>query len=30
MTDEPGIYIAGSHGIRIGNELIVYKGENNS
>ncbi|WP_242866698.1 hypothetical protein [Clostridium sporogenes] len=30
MTDEPGIYIAGSHGIRIENELIVYKGENNS
>ncbi|EQB4338863.1 hypothetical protein ACYJ2U_000829 [Clostridium botulinum] len=29
MTDEPGIYIAGSHGIRIKNELIVCKGENN-
>ncbi|WP_434297077.1 M24 family metallopeptidase [Clostridium sporogenes] len=30
ITDEPGIYIAGSHGIHIENELIVYKGENNS
>ncbi|NFF79633.1 metallopeptidase, family M24 [Clostridium sporogenes] len=30
ITDEPGIYIAGSHEIRIGNKLIVYKGENNS
>jgi len=29
ITDEPGIYIAGSHGIRIENELIVCKGENN-
>ncbi|BDB01988.1 M24 family metallopeptidase [Clostridium botulinum] len=29
ITDEPGIYIAGSHEIRIKNELIVCKGENN-
>ncbi|APQ96885.1 metallopeptidase, family M24 [Clostridium botulinum] len=29
ITDEPGIYIAGSHRIRIENELIVCKGENN-
>lgn len=29
ITDEPEIYIAGSHGIRIENELIVCKGENN-
>ncbi|MCR1154262.1 M24 family metallopeptidase [Clostridium botulinum] len=29
ITDEPGIYIAGSHGIRIENELIVCKGEHN-
>ncbi|WP_061320891.1 M24 family metallopeptidase [Clostridium botulinum] len=29
ITDEPGIYIAGSHGIRIENEFIVFKGENN-
>lgn len=26
ITDEPGIYIAGSHGIRLENELIVRKG----
>ncbi|MBD5640300.1 metallopeptidase, family M24 [Clostridium botulinum] len=29
ITDKPRIYIAGSHGIRIENELIVCKGENN-
>ncbi|WP_461812013.1 aminopeptidase P family protein [Faecalimonas sp.] len=29
VTDEPGIYIAGSHGIRTENELIVRKGEAN-
>lgn len=29
ITNEPGIYIAGSHGIRIENELIVQKGESN-
>ncbi|MGJ8739537.1 M24 family metallopeptidase [Clostridium botulinum] len=29
ITDEPGIYIVGSHGIHIENELIVCKGENN-
>ncbi|WP_152908861.1 M24 family metallopeptidase [Clostridium sp. FAM 1755] len=29
ITDEPGIYIAGLHGIRIENELIVCKSENN-
>lgn len=28
-TDEPGIYIAGSHGIRIENELLCRKGEQN-
>lgn len=28
-TDEPGVYIAGSHGIRIENELICRKGEAN-
>lgn len=28
-TDEPGIYIEGSHGIRIENELICLKGEKN-
>ena len=26
ITDEPGIYIAGSHGVRTENELIVRKG----
>ncbi len=30
ITDEPGIYIEGSHGIRIENELIVRKGEENA
>ncbi len=29
LTDEPGIYIEGSHGIRLENELIVRKGECN-
>ncbi len=29
VTDEPGIYIAGSHGIRIENELICVKSEAN-
>ena len=28
-TNEPGIYIEGSHGIRIENELVVRKGEKN-
>lgn len=29
ITDEPGIYIEGSHGIRIENELLVCEGEKN-
>ena len=29
VTDEPGIYIEGSHGIRIENELLVCKGRKN-
>lgn len=29
ITDEPGIYIEGSHGIRTENELLVRKGEQN-
>ena len=29
ITDEPGIYIEGSHGIRIENELMVAEGEKN-
>lgn len=29
VTDEPGIYIDGSHGVRIENELLVCKGEKN-
>ncbi len=29
LTDEPGLYIAGSHGIRIENELVVRKGVKN-
>lgn len=29
ITDEPGIYIEGSHGVRIENELLVCKGESN-
>lgn len=28
-TDEPGVYIAGSHGIRIENELVCRKGQAN-
>lgn len=28
-TDEPGIYIEGSHGVRIENELLCLKGEEN-
>lgn len=28
-TDEPGIYIEGSHGVRIENELLCRKGEEN-
>lgn len=30
LTNEPGIYIDGSHGIRIENELIVRKGTKNN
>ena len=29
ITDEPGIYIEGSHGIRLENELLTCKGEKN-
>lgn len=29
ITDEPGIYIEGSHGIRLENELLVCKGKEN-
>lgn len=29
LTDEPGIYIEGSHGIRLENEILVQKGEAN-
>lgn len=29
LTDEPGIYIEGSHGIRLENELLVREGEAN-
>ncbi len=29
LTDEPGLYIAGSHGIRTENELIIRKGTKN-
>lgn len=29
VTDEPGIYIEGSHGVRIENELLVRNGEKN-
>lgn len=29
ITDEPGIYIEGSHGIRLENELIICRGEEN-
>lgn len=29
ITDEPGIYIEGSHGVRLESELLVRKGEKN-
>lgn len=29
LTDEPGIYIEGSHGIRLENEILVCKGKKN-
>ena len=29
ITDEPGLYIEGSHGIRLENEILVRKGEKN-
>lgn len=29
LTDEPGIYIEGSHGVRLENELLVREGETN-
>lgn len=29
LTNEPGVYIEGSHGIRIENELITKKAEKN-
>ena len=29
LTNEPGLYIEGSHGIRLENELLVCKGEEN-
>ena len=29
LTDEPGVYIEGSHGIRLENELLVCKGDKN-
>ena len=29
VTDEPGIYIDGSHGVRVENELLVCNGEKN-
>ncbi|MBS4536328.1 aminopeptidase P family N-terminal domain-containing protein [Clostridium sp. D2Q-14] len=29
ITNEPGIYIEGSHGIRLENELLVHKGDKN-
>lgn len=29
LTNEPGIYIEGSHGIRLENEILVHKGEVN-
>ena len=28
-TDEPGVYVEGSHGIRIENELVTVRGEHN-
>ena len=29
VTNEPGIYVEGSHGIRLENELLVRKGHKN-
>lgn len=29
ITDEPGVYVEGSHGIRLENELLVCQGEQN-
>ena len=29
LTDEPGIYIEGSHGVRLENELLICEGEKN-
>ncbi len=29
LTDEPGIYIEGSHGVRLENEILVCKGKEN-
>ncbi|MCI8583799.1 MAG: M24 family metallopeptidase [Dorea sp.] len=29
LTDEPGLYVEGSHGIRLENELLVCEGEKN-
>ena len=29
LTDEPGIYIEGSHGVRLENEVLVREGEKN-
>ncbi len=29
LTDEPGIYIEGSHGVRLENEILVRKGKEN-
>ena len=29
MTDEPGIYFEGSHGVRLENEILVRKGVKN-
>jgi Xaa-Pro aminopeptidase len=29
ITDEPGIYIEGSHGVRLENELLVHNGVKN-
>ncbi len=29
LTNEPGVYVEGSHGIRIETEMIVTKGEKN-
>ena len=30
ITDEPGVYIAGSHGIRTENELMICEGDSTS